>query len=162
MKKIIFIVFVLIAFACSSDDNSSVNQPEGPMPSDQLIDWVSGNATELGLSLSTDRFRSFQGGSPFPRYDFRLKITPKPGYENISYTVYAIEYTMNSDGAKFYKHDTVGYFDGEFIGIPNTYNITFHMDMSDYMEYDAELLIKGENFTGDPFDWSAQGHERRD
>lgn len=163
MKKIIFIAFALIAFACSSDDdNSSVSQYEGPIPSDQLIDWVSGDASEIGLRFNTDRLEPYSGNNAFQDFEFQIKITPKPGYEDIPYKVYANHYSFNPLGDEFYHQEAVGDFTGDFVGIPGHIKNSFHVYMSDYMEYDAEILFKAENFTGDPFNWSAQGHERRD
>ncbi len=162
MKKITLLaVAALFMISCSDDDSTTTNNtnPEGPQPKTEIIDWVSGSAASYGLNFNDDQL--WLNDNSFFSMDLVLKITPKPGYENVSYVVSAQNYGVHNSWENVYNEAATGAFTGDFGVVANGHYI-FNIYMSDKMEYDAELVMKPQNLVNPLPEKSAIGHERQD
>lgn len=115
-------------------------------PTEQLINWDSGNGSDFGLSLTTDTWTNTQ--TAFFNYRYRVKVTPT--LDDIPYKIIVKNFgvpvvELNVEG---------GEFTSEIIPIPlqngiNTpFEYTFFISSSNSISYEAEILLRRDQIGG--------------
>lgn len=119
-------------------------------PTEQLINWNSGNGADFGLSLTTDTWTNTQ--TAFFNYRYRVKVTPT--LNDIPYKVIVKNFgvpvvELNVEG---------GEFTSEIITIPlqngidTPFEYTFFISSSNSISYEAEILLRRNTIGGGTFD----------
>lgn len=119
-------------------------------PTEQLINWDSGNGADFGLSLTTDTWTNTQ--TAFFNYRYRVKVTPT--LDDIPYKIIVKNFgvpvvELNVEG---------GEFTSEIIPIPlqngidTAFEYTFFISSSNSISYEAEILLRRNQLGGGTFD----------
>jgi len=109
------------------------------IPTEQLINWTSGNGGDFGLSNTTDTWIN----STDTVVNYRYRITVEPTDLNIPYKVIVKNY-----GNPVVELDCLGDFTSEFITIPiiggvaTPFEYTFYISSSNSITYEASILLR--------------------
>jgi len=109
-------------------------------PTEQLIDWDSGNGSDFGLSNSTDTWANTQTAS----VNYKYRITIEPTLSNIPYKV-----IVKNFGVKVAEFSCDGGdYTSDFITIPlvngisTPFEYTFFVSSSNSISYEASILLR--------------------
>jgi len=115
-------------------------------PTEQLIDWDSGNGGDFGLSNTTDIWTNTQTTA----YKYRYRITVEPTDPTIPYKV-----IVKNFGVKVAEFNCEG---GDFTtnfatvlqtnGANTPFEYSFYISASNSIEYEASILLRRTNLVG--------------
>lgn len=115
-----------------------LNNTEGSNYTEQLVNWTSGNATDLGLNLTTDTWSIGGYSGSLNLIKYRLEITPQTGYENVPYRIIA-----KNGEQLLLSQDATGDYTTEFLTpIDPPFAIKFYVSAAASFEYEADLLLR--------------------
>jgi len=110
------------------------------IPTEQLINWTSGNGSDFGLSTTTDKWINTQTAS----LNYRYRITVTPTDSNIPYKV-----IVKNFGVPVAELEcSGGVYTSDFITIPlvggvaTPFEYTFYVSTSNSLTYDASILLR--------------------
>ncbi len=119
-----------------------LNNDEGAKYTEQPINWINGNGEVFGFNDDTTDTWTV-GGYPYGIYknmQYRIKITPEPGYENVPYRIIA----KNPDTGVIYQQlDATGTFQADFTDAPDPpFKLKFYVSAAASFKYDAYILLR--------------------
>jgi len=109
-------------------------------PTEQLIDWDSGNGSDFGLSNATDTWTNTQ--TAFANYRYRIIVEPTDA--NIPYKVIVKNFgvpvvELNCEGGDFTSEIITVPLVG---GVDTDFEYTFFVSSSNSITYEAEILLR--------------------
>ena len=109
-------------------------------PTEQLINWDSGNGEDFGLSEVTDTWTNTQGTST--NYRYRIKVTPTS--TTVPYRIIVKNFgipvvELSCEGGEFTSDIIVIPLVG---GIDTPFEYTFYISSSNSITYEAEILLR--------------------
>ncbi len=132
-----------------------LNNIEGSNYTENIINWTSGNAGDLGLNFTTDKWVVDEYEFPYNLYKYRIEIIPDAGYETIPYKIIV----RNQNGAIVSTIEATGHFTTDVISPDDDppFEYTFNVAAAATFEADAGLLLRA-FYSGGNFDRRGNGH----
>lgn len=128
-----------------------LNNTEGTLYTEQLINWTSGSATDFGLNLATDEWVVNDYSGAITNLLYRLTITPSAGFEGVPYKI-----ITKSNGVVYQTIEATGTFTTEFTQAPDTpFVVKFYVSAAANFTYSASTLIRGNTIFGGHIDRAA-------
>lgn len=128
-----------------------LNNTEGTLYTEQLINWTSGSATDFGLNLATDEWVVNDYSGSITNLLYRLTITPSAGFEGVPYKI-----ITKRNGVVYQTIEATGTFTTEFTQAPDTpFVVKFYVSSAANFTYSASTLMRGNTIFGGHIDRSA-------
>lgn len=128
-----------------------LNNTEGTLYTEQLINWTSGSATDFGLNLATDEWVVNDYSGAITNLLYRLTVTPIAGFEGVPYKI-----ITKSNGVVYQTIEATGTFTTEFTQAPDTpFAVKFYVSSAANFTYSASVLMRGNTIFGGHLDRSA-------